>query len=138
MPDESNADRVRRFFDLMHAKDIDAWASLWADDARIVVPYPLDGFPTSIEGKDEIVTSFQRLFGNFERFDYTIRALYRTDDPDVVVVEWSVSAMIASTGEPYESDPITVFVFDDGKIARYHDYFDPRRFARVVEALPSV
>lgn len=134
--EDPNVRAVHRFFELMHAKDIDAWSDLWADHGRIVVPYPPDGFPTLITGRDEIVTGFRRLFGNYETFDYAIGALHRTDDPNVVIVEWTVSARVASTGHLYQGQPITVFHFQDGKIAEYHDYFDPVKFGPVVAALP--
>jgi uncharacterized protein len=133
---DTNVDAVRRFFELMHAKDIDAWGELWAEDCRIIVPYPPDGFPTSIEGKAELLSGFRRLFSNFETYDYDIRALYRTDDPDVVVVQWHVTAKIASTGALYEGDNITVFHFENGRIIEYHDYCNPDRFGAVVAALP--
>jgi uncharacterized protein len=133
---DANVDAVRRFFELMRAKDIEAWGELWAEDCRIIVPYPPDGFPTRIEGKAELVSGFRRLFGNFETYDYEIRALYRTDDPEVVVVEWGVTARIASTAALYEGDNITVFHFQNGQIVEYHDYFNPEKFGAVVAALP--
>ena len=133
---DANVDAVRRFFELMHAKDIEAWGELWAEDCRIIVPYPPDGFPTRIEGRAELLSGFRRLFGNFETYDYEIRALYRTDDPEVVVVEWGVTARIASTGALYEGDNITVFHFENGRIVEYHDYFNPEKFGAVVAALP--
>jgi ketosteroid isomerase-like protein len=135
MSEDLNVETVHRFFELMHVKDIDAWAELWADDAHIDVFYPPEGFPSTIDGKAEIVAGFHRLFANFETFDYTIRALYRTDDPEVVVVESSITARVASTGDLYQADPIYVIRFRDGKIVEHHDYFDPRRFAVVVAAM---
>jgi uncharacterized protein len=54
MPDRE-AQAARRFYELLVAKDIDAWAELWHDGARITIPYPAEGFPTAIEGKAEIV-----------------------------------------------------------------------------------
>jgi uncharacterized protein len=132
----TNVDIVHRFFELMRAKDIDAWGELWAEDCRIIVPYPPEGFPTRIEGKAELLLGFRRLFSNFETYDYEIRALYRTDNPDVVVVQWLVTATIASTGALYECDNITVFHFEGGRIVEYHDYFHPDRFGAVVAALP--
>jgi uncharacterized protein len=133
---DTNADVVRTFFELMRTKDIDAWGDLWAEDCRIIVPYPPQGFPSRIVGKANLVSGFRRLFSNFETYDYDIRALYRTDNPAVIVVEWHVSAKIASTGELYEGDNITVFHLENGRIVEYHDYFDPNRFGAVVAALP--
>jgi ketosteroid isomerase-like protein len=39
------------------------------------------------------------------------------------------------SGTEYTNDNIAVFRFRDGLIAEYHDYFDPRRFQAVVDAL---
>ena len=40
-------------------------------------------------------------------------------------------------GTEYTNDNIAVLLFRDGLIANYHDYFDPRRFQVVVDALPG-
>jgi uncharacterized protein len=135
--DGQNVDKVGRFFEFMHHKQIDQWGDLWANDARIMIPYPPDGFASEIVGKDEIVPGFRQLFANFETYDYAVKARYQTVDPDVIIVEWSVTAKIKSTGETYEGDNITVFRFADGRIVEYHDYFNPAKFARVIEALPT-
>lgn len=74
------------------------WAELWAPDGRIIGFYPLEGFPSTIEGREEIVAGFR---------DGTVDT----------------------------NDNIAVFRFTDGLISAYHDYFDPRRFQVVVEAL---
>jgi len=60
---------ARRFFELLGEKDIDAWGELWHPEARITIPYPAEGFPTSIDGKAEIVAGFRTLFANFESFE---------------------------------------------------------------------
>jgi ketosteroid isomerase-like protein len=59
--DQERRDRVRvvkRFYELLTRKDIDAWGELWHDEGRIVVPYPAEGFPSLIEGKATIVSGF--------------------------------------------------------------------------------
>ena len=132
-----NVDKVGRFFEFMHHKQIDQWGDLWAKDARIMIAYPPDGFASEIVGKDEIVAGFRQLFANFETYDYVVKAFYKTVNPEVIIVEWSVTAKIKSTGESYEGDNITVIRFADGLIVEYHDYFNPAKFARVVEALPT-
>ena len=135
--DIQNVDKVGRFFEFMHHKQIDQWGDLWADGARIMIPYPPDGFASEIVGKDEIVAGFRQLFANFETYAYVVTAFYKTVNPDVIIVEWSVTAKIKSTGESYDGDNITVFRFADGRIVEYHYYFNPAKFARVVETLPT-
>jgi len=44
---------------------------------------------------------------------------------------------VLADGTEYTNDNIAVFRFEDGLISAYHDYFDPRRFQRVVDALAN-
>jgi len=129
-----NLETVRRFFDLMHRKDIESWANLWADNGRIIVPYPPAGFGDSIDGKAAIVTAFKGLFGNFESFESQVTAIYPAADSESVVVEYRNRAVIVG-GTEYTNSNIAVFRFENGLISAYHDYFDPRRFQVVVDAL---
>jgi ketosteroid isomerase-like protein len=49
-------------------------------------------------------------------------------------VEYSVRASMAGGGE-YTNDNIAVFRIDGELIREYRDYFDPRRFQVVVDAM---
>jgi ketosteroid isomerase-like protein len=133
---EAHVAVVRRFFALLHEKNVEAWGALWADDARILVFYPPTGFPNTINSKQEIVSGFRTLLGNFDSFDADISAIYPAADSDAICVEYTVRAMIKG-GIEYTNSNIAVFRFRDGLIAVYHDYFDPRRFQIVVDALPQ-
>lgn len=126
---------ARRFFELLGQKDIDAWGGLWHRDGRIIVPYPPEGFPSSIDGKETIVSGFRNLFQNFVSFESTLTAVYPAGDSDAVCVEYTNRAILAN-GAEYTNQNIAVFRFRDGLIIAYHDYFDPRRFKTVVDALP--
>jgi uncharacterized protein len=133
---EHNLSVVSKFFELMHRKDIDAWGELWREDGRILIFYPPKGFGTSIDGKAEILQGFRKLFGNFESFDTELTAIYPAADSDAIVVEYNVRAVIVG-GVEYTNSNIAIFRFRDGLISTYHDYFDPRRFQIVVDALPK-
>ena len=127
---------VRTFFELMHSKDIDSWGELWAEDGRILVFYPPAGFGDSIDGKAAILAAFKGLFGNFESFESEITAIYPATDSDAVVVEYKNRAVLVG-GTEYTNSNIAVFRFENGLISAYHDYFDPRRFQVVVDALSN-
>ncbi|WP_181832693.1 nuclear transport factor 2 family protein [Bosea caraganae] len=131
-----DVDSVRRFFALMQRKEIEAWGELWAENGRIIVPYPPAGFGTSIDGKAEILRAFRTLFANFESFAAELTGLYPAADSDAVCVEYRVSARLLN-GTEYSNSNIAVFRFEAGLISTYHDYFDPRRFQVVVDALPK-
>src|SRR4051794_35365579 len=89
-----NARRAVRFFELLSAKDVDSWGELWHEDARITVPYPADGFPEVIEGKDTIVSGFRTLMANFRSFQANLTAVYPAADSDAVVVEYRNDATL--------------------------------------------
>lgn len=129
-----NLKAVHSFFDLMRCKDIESWGELWAEDGRILVFYPPAGFGGSIDGKAAIVAAFKGLFGNFESFESEITAVYPAADSESVVVEYKNRAVLVG-GTEYTNSNIAVFRFENGLISAYHDYFDPRRFQVVVDAL---
>jgi uncharacterized protein len=83
---EQGVKTARRFFDLLHAKDVETWGELWHEHGRITVPYPPEGFPTTIEGRAEILTGFRDLFANFASFDPELTGVYPAADSDAVVV----------------------------------------------------
>ncbi len=126
---------ARRFFELLSKKDIDAWGELWHPQGRIIVPYPPEGFPSSIDGKETIMSGFRDLFQNFVSFESTLTAVYPAADSDAVCVEYTNRALLAN-GAEYTNQNIAVFRFREGLIIAYHDDFDPRRFKTVVDALP--
>ncbi|MGX1915725.1 nuclear transport factor 2 family protein [Streptomyces phaeochromogenes] len=127
---------ARRFFDLLHAKDIGAWGELWHERGAITVPYPPDGFPSLVEGKDEIVAAYQELLPVYEKFDTELTGVHPAVNSDAICVEYRVHARLVN-GAVYTNDNIAVFRFQDGLISVYHDYFDPRRFQDVIDALPG-
>jgi uncharacterized protein len=133
--DSHSVRTVRRFYELLHRKDVDAWGELWHDQARLIVPYPSEGFPNLIEGKAEIVAGFRTLLPVFESLDFTLTGIYPVAGSDTVCVEYKTRNVLVD-GVVYTNDNIVVFLFEDGLISAYHDYFDPRRFQVVVDHLP--
>ncbi|MEV4754471.1 nuclear transport factor 2 family protein [Micromonospora sp. NPDC049559] len=127
---------AREFFRLLSEKNVAAWGELWHPEAVLTVPYPAEGFPTEIRGKDEIVGGFHGLMSNFESFQANLTGVYPASDSDAVCVEYRNVAKLLN-GAEYTNDNIAVFRFRDGLISEYHDYFDPRRFQIVVDALPK-
>jgi ketosteroid isomerase-like protein len=53
-----------------------------------------------------------------------------------VIVEYKPRATLVD-GTVYTNSNIAVFRFENGLVSAYHDYFDPRRFQVVVDALPK-
>jgi ketosteroid isomerase-like protein len=133
---DQRVESVRKFYELLNSKDVAGWQQLWAEDARILVPYPPTDFPTEIQSRATIAAGFEDLFRNFNTFNAQITAIYAADDSDAVCVEYLVKAKLITDAE-YTNTNIAVFRFENGLISAYHDYFDPRRFQVVVDALPK-
>jgi len=138
MTDQSqqNAEIARTFYTLLGKKDVDTLIKLWHEDGKIIVPYPPEGFASTIEGKNAIYEAFKGLMNNFETFASTITDVYSDINSDAVCVEYTNQATIVG-GTTYTNTNIAVFRFKEGLISEYHDYFDPRRFQVVVDALPK-
>jgi ketosteroid isomerase-like protein len=134
--DDDRVEVVRRFFELMCLQEIEALAELWHEDGRIIVFYPPDGFPSTIEGKDEILAGFEDLFAHFDSFQPELTDVYAAENSDAVCVEYQPRATL-DDGTEYTNKNMAVFRFKDGLISAYHDYFDPRRFQMVVDKLAS-
>lgn len=104
----------------LYAGDIEAFLAYWSPEPRYAVAYPVDGFPSVVEGRDQ----FRALFGGFgaaaERIEVTDVRLHQTDDPDVVIIEEHMVADLHS-GDRYENDLIIRVTFRYGLI---HDMFE--------------
>ncbi|MEU3794760.1 nuclear transport factor 2 family protein [Streptomyces fructofermentans] len=133
---DAKAATARRFFDLLHGEDLGAWAALWHEHATVTVPYPPEGCPCLIEGRDEIVAAYRELLAVYEKFDAEPTGVHHSVGSDAVCVEYRVRATLAG-GAVHTGDSVAVLRFRDGLISAYHDYFDPRRFQDVTGALPG-
>jgi uncharacterized protein len=133
---EKNISSIKNFFEWMHTKKLDEWDTLWAEDGFIYIPYPVLNFPDTIKTKKTISEGFRKLFAGFKTFDYKISEIYPSVDPDIIVVEYTVSAVLLKTDAVYNGTNLAVFKFRNGKILAYHDYFNPEKFKMVVENIP--
>jgi ketosteroid isomerase-like protein len=132
---EKNLDVIKRFFDLLHQKNAAAWGDLWDENGFIYIPYPVANFPDTIKTRKTILEGFEHLLAGFKSFDYHIKEIYPSVDPDVIVVEYTVAAVLVKTNATYNGINLAIFKFRNGKIVAYHDYFNPEKFKMVAEAL---
>jgi uncharacterized protein len=132
---EKNLGVIKLFFELLHQKNAAAWADLWDENGLIYIPYPVANFPDTIKTRKTILEGFEKLLSGFKSFDYHIKEIYPTVDPDVIVVEYTVEAVLVKTGATYNGINLAIFKFRNGKIVAYHDYFNPEKFKKVIEAI---
>ena len=82
------------------------------------------------------MATFRDLFANFDSFESELTGVYPASDSGAVCVEYRNRAQLVD-GTEYTNDNVAIFIFEDGLIREYHDYYDPRRFQAVVDALPK-
>ena len=124
---ESEA-QVRRWFEVLHSRDFETLAGLYAPDATYV---RVDG---TSKGADEIVTYLRGILGAFP--DHASRLDAVLPASDAVTVEWTETGThtqpyasplgreLAPTGRSFEVPIVEVFRFQGDKIISQHEYYD--------------
>jgi limonene-1,2-epoxide hydrolase len=106
---------VREFCDLMVKRDAEALRPYLADDAI----YQNVGMTAQV-GPDTIVADLANQFAMFETYEYQVKNLVA--DGDVVLTERV--DYIGTKDDPKGLPVMGAFVVHDGKITRWHDYWD--------------
>jgi ketosteroid isomerase-like protein len=113
--------------------DLAGFASLFASKAVLEMPFAPQGVPKRLEGRERIQ---QVLAAAAEKAKAAGRRIIRyenikmhvTEDPAVIIVEFTLVGQIASTETEYRSSYIQVVTVRDGKIEYFKDYIDPAVF----------
>jgi uncharacterized protein len=116
-------DVLDRRREVLLARDMAAFADLFAPDAVIEVPFAAAGLPGRLEGQAAI-RAFSTGAGpsHLELTDLRTTAVHQTLDPEVVVVELRSIGRVVATGEPFDVPSIQVFRIRDGRILLFRDY----------------
>src|SRR5512135_1818491 len=127
MPSATPADVLVRRRELMLNGDADGLADLFAPDAVIEFSFHgPPGAPVRLEGREAIRAYSRRVMASPLRLEaYEVAELYQTQDPAVVVVEMRAKATV-TTGRSITATSIQVLRIQDGHIALFRDFADPR------------
>lgn len=128
---------VRRYFDAVEAKDVEAMCACWAEGGvENIVPVGEMGAP---EGVREYFTT---LFAAFPDFD--LETLAMVGEGDRVAVHWHATGTLA--GAPFQGlEPnggtidltgIDLLTVENGEIVRNDAHFDAAALARQLGAMP--
>jgi len=118
---------VERFFAALEAMDVDAFLEVWADDAVQEMPFAPDGFPSRLDGKEDVRRQYGGLPEAYEGMRFP-RQLHPTTDPAVVIAEYEGSIALRAGGR-YDNRYIGVFEVRDGRLRRFVEYFNPEVLA---------
>ena len=133
---QHNLDLMRRYFDLLYSKDLDAMLELVDDDIEWLV------VPTGdvISGKTSLAALAENHWGASPDRTKKLLNLFATED--YACMEYTSggsltgevdfrSIKIPPSGRTYEIQCCFVFHFKNGKIDRVHEYFDMDTVKRV-------
>jgi ketosteroid isomerase-like protein len=121
-----NADElVEHALELLLAKDMTAFAGLWAEHGVVEFPFAPSGYPQRVEGRAAVREYLRGYPDLLDVREITDRVLHRTVDPEVVVVEFEAAGVVVATGRPYRLRYIAVVTVRDGEIRHYRDYWNP-------------
>ncbi|MFJ8312073.1 MULTISPECIES: nuclear transport factor 2 family protein [unclassified Streptomyces] len=120
-----NTETLRSYFELLSARDIDAWIALWADDCTVSMPFSTGGLPSTLNGRAELHSFYAEQAANYVRLDYPGTELHPLHDPSGVLARWYPQAELAD-GRRYSNHNIGLFTFDaEGRIQTFTEYFNP-------------
>jgi len=124
-PGNRNEATVLRFYTHLMERDIDAFSALWTEDGVQEHVFRFDGLTPALIGRAEIEADYRRMFKNRSGHVFTISALHRTADSDVLIVEARGVSRVGETGTIYDNLYVHVFTLHDGKIANLRFYTNP-------------
>ena len=133
-----NVANANAFLDLLTAKDMDAWAELWAENAVQDMPFSPAGFPARVEGRAALIEHYSSLPDATGRMVFVDRNVRPMLDPNVVLLEYRGEIEILPTGKDYDNTYAGLFEFDaDGRIVLFREYFDPNVLSEAWAGAPA-
>ncbi|MFD9965694.1 nuclear transport factor 2 family protein [Amycolatopsis sp. NPDC058986] len=126
---------VEYALNLLLAKNMSAFAGLWAEDGVLEFPFASPGYPSRLDGHAAIHEYLRDYPAVVDIRAITRQQIHETVDPAVVIAEFAVAGVAVHTGRPYRLSYIAVVTVRDGEIRHYRDYWSPLAAA---EALGGV
>lgn len=113
------------------ARDWQAMANLYADDAVVELPFNQPA-PLRIEGRQQLEARNQAARDLPLELAARNVVVHETTDPEVIVAEFDYDGRVTTTGRTFQVANILVMRIRDGKIVASHDYHN---HAAISEAL---
>ncbi|MBO9666128.1 MAG: nuclear transport factor 2 family protein [Bdellovibrio sp.] len=110
--------------DYLSSGRVEDWVNLWTEDGILEFPFKLPVYPDKVEGKS-MIREYMRHFPDTLKVEFSKPVFHRTEDPTLVIAEFTAKGQMLTTGNPYNQTYISVVYTKDGKIARYKDFWDP-------------
>jgi uncharacterized protein len=119
---------LKRALDTFLAKDIKGWAQLCNENVVVEFPFAPDEASRKLLGRTALYEYLKGYPSAIDLQRTPTMKIRATDDPDLVIAEWSASGRVISNGNPYEMSYATFVTFKDGLIVSYREYWNPMAF----------
>ncbi|SHM87521.1 hypothetical protein SAMN05444266_112149 [Chitinophaga jiangningensis] len=113
---------------------IEEWVDLFTENGILEFPYGPKDFPTRVSGKPEL-HEYMKNFPLHFKVEFENLYFHPTADPHTTIAEFTSKGHALATGNPYNQRYISVVTTtDDGKIAKYVDFWNPMVALEAIEA----
>lgn len=128
----NSTELVERALHLLLRHDMAAFAELWAENGVLEFPFAQPGSPQRVEGRAAVREYLRDYPDLLDVREIPERVVHRTEDPDVVVVEFTANGVVVATGTPYSMRYIAVITVRGGEVQHYRDYWSPAAAAEIL------
>ncbi|MGW3350868.1 nuclear transport factor 2 family protein [Nonomuraea rubra] len=118
--------------ELLLAKDMRAFAGLWAEDGVLEFPFAQPGYPQRVAGRAAVEEYMRGYPDILDMREVTEKTVHQSVDPEVVIVEFEAAGFVVATGRPYRLRYVAVIAVRDGRIRSYRDYWSPLAAAEIM------
>ena len=122
---DKNVAAVVSFLRYLEQKDMEPWFALWHEEGVQDMPYAPDQFPNRFDGIEALRNHWKQVPDLFETISFSNLNVYPMQDPNLVYAEFDGDLLSKATGRNYKNDYASFFMFQDGKIILYREYFNP-------------
>jgi ketosteroid isomerase-like protein len=127
IPRDANEETVLAWYTSLMRRDLDAFEPLYAHDAVIDIIYSFPGLKPSLDGRQEIMDDYRRMFKNRHDHIFKIKSFIPSANDGCIVVESKGTSVVGETGKTYENDYVMIFHLENARIKRLRFYCNPQR-----------
>jgi ketosteroid isomerase-like protein len=123
---------------LLMEKDMDGFSALWAASGIMEFPFAPPNAPRRLEGREAVAQYLKEYPSRIDLRRYTALEIHECLDPELIVLEMSVTGVVVATSKPYDVSYIAVIRVRDGEIASYRDYWNPLAIGYATDRLDAM
>ncbi|WP_415328032.1 nuclear transport factor 2 family protein [Chryseobacterium sp. MMS23-Vi53] len=124
----------KNHLEFLSTGQIEKWVELFENDGELEFPYGPKDFPKKVKGKKELF-EYMKNFPKHFKVEFQNLHFHATEDPTLVIAEFTSEGNALSTGKPYNQKYISVVTTDtEGKILKYVDFWNPMVALEAIDA----